>query len=85
MTPADEPILDLRKLSKTFGEVQALDGVDLTVQPGEFHATLFQGGPAQQHSKAHGVTVGQGQLNREAAVAQLQVSSNDIALLAMPA
>ncbi len=36
MTPAEEPILDLRKFSKTFGEVQALDGVELTVQPGEF-------------------------------------------------
>ncbi len=36
MTDTAEPILDLRTLSKTFGEVKALNGVDLKVQPGEF-------------------------------------------------
>lgn len=31
-----DPILELRNLSKTFGEVEALRGVELAVQPGEF-------------------------------------------------
>ncbi|WP_216002765.1 ABC transporter ATP-binding protein [Citreicella sp. C3M06] len=36
MSETTKPILDLRNLSKTFGEVQALSNVNLKVAPGEF-------------------------------------------------
>ncbi|RWR29888.1 ABC transporter ATP-binding protein [Sinirhodobacter populi] len=36
MTEPVPPLLDLRQLSKTYGSTQAVRGVDLAVQPGEF-------------------------------------------------
>ncbi len=40
MTPA----IEIRNLVKTFGHTRALDGVDLTVQPGEVHGFLGPNG-----------------------------------------
>src|SRR5260370_29215392 len=41
MTP---PTVELRGIRKRFGSVQALDGVDLRVEPGEFHALIGENG-----------------------------------------
>ena len=41
MTP---PAVEVRGLRKRFGAVQALDGVDLRVEPGEFHALIGENG-----------------------------------------
>lgn len=41
MTP---PTVELRGIRKRFGGVQALDGVDLLVEPGEFHALIGENG-----------------------------------------
>ena len=38
------PVLRLEALSKHFGGARALDGVDLTVLPGEVHGLLGQNG-----------------------------------------
>jgi ribose transport system ATP-binding protein len=38
------PVVEMRKLSKSFGGSQALDGVDLTVLPGEVHGLLGENG-----------------------------------------
>jgi simple sugar transport system ATP-binding protein len=38
------PLLEIRGLSKSFGVVRALDGVDLTVRAGEIHALLGENG-----------------------------------------
>jgi ribose transport system ATP-binding protein len=38
------PILEMRGISKTFGAVRALRGVDLTVWPGEIHALMGENG-----------------------------------------
>jgi ABC-2 type transport system ATP-binding protein len=38
------PAIEVRQAYKRYGEVQALDGVDLTVQPGEFFALLGPNG-----------------------------------------
>jgi ABC-type sugar transport system ATPase subunit len=40
-TPA---ALELRAVSKWFGQVHALDGIDLTVRPGEVHGLLGDNG-----------------------------------------
>ena len=42
--PADQPLLQMRGIVKTFPGVRALDGVDLTVRPGEVHCLLGQNG-----------------------------------------
>lgn len=34
-TPVVEPLVEMRNISKTFGEVKALEGLDLTIRPGE--------------------------------------------------
>jgi ribose transport system ATP-binding protein len=44
MTPDNVPLLKIEGLSKTFGELKALDGVDLEVLPGEVHGLLGENG-----------------------------------------
>src|SRR5690242_14871824 len=47
VTDADDasaPVLELRGVSKWFGQVRALRGVDLTVLPGEVHALVGDNG-----------------------------------------
>lgn len=39
-----EPVLSIRGLSKTFGDVRVLDDVSFDVGPGEVHALLGQNG-----------------------------------------
>lgn len=41
---SDSPILELRQITKSFPGVRALDGVDLSVRPGEVHALLGENG-----------------------------------------
>jgi len=41
---ATAPLLEMRGISKTFGAVRALRGVDLTVWPGEIHALMGENG-----------------------------------------
>src|SRR3954471_25008564 len=43
-TGADQALLQMRGLVKTFPGVRALDGVDLVVRPGEVHCLLGQNG-----------------------------------------
>jgi len=38
------PVIDVRSLSKSFGPVRALDGLDLVVEPGEVHGFLGPNG-----------------------------------------
>ena len=38
------PVIHIQELTKTFGEVRALDGLDLTVHPGEVHGFLGPNG-----------------------------------------
>ena len=38
------PVIHIRQLVKTFGKVRALDGLDLTVRPGEVHGFLGPNG-----------------------------------------
>ena len=40
----DTPLLELRGITKSFGSVQALDGVDFEVQPGEIMALVGDNG-----------------------------------------
>ena len=44
VAPADRPLLQMRGIVKTFPGVRALDGVDLTIRPGEVHCLLGQNG-----------------------------------------
>ncbi|MBA2528842.1 MAG: sugar ABC transporter ATP-binding protein [Euzebyales bacterium] len=44
MTTSVQPLLELRGLTKSFGGAVALDGVDLTVLPGEVHGLLGENG-----------------------------------------
>ncbi|MCU7730870.1 ABC transporter ATP-binding protein [Actinoplanes sp. KI2] len=39
-----QPVIQIRNLTKTFGRVRALDGLDLTVRPGEVHGFLGPNG-----------------------------------------
>jgi ABC-2 type transport system ATP-binding protein len=39
-----QPVIHIRELTKTFGRVRALDGLDLTVHPGEVHGFLGPNG-----------------------------------------
>src|SRR3546814_8258823 len=39
-----DPLLELQGLHKAFGALQATDGVDLTVRPGEIHALIGPNG-----------------------------------------
>ncbi len=38
------PVLEMRRIAKTFGNFHALKGVDLTVFPGEIHALMGENG-----------------------------------------
>ncbi len=38
------PVIRIQELTKTFGKVRALDGLDLTVHPGEVHGFLGPNG-----------------------------------------
>lgn len=40
----DRPLLDVRRLTKVFGQLRACDGVDLTIAEGEIHALLGENG-----------------------------------------
>jgi simple sugar transport system ATP-binding protein len=42
--PLVPPVVEMRGIRKRFGSVQALDGVDLRVPPGEFHALIGENG-----------------------------------------
>jgi rhamnose transport system ATP-binding protein len=44
MSPRDDPILEVRGVSKSFGVVQALRGVDLALYPGQVHALIGENG-----------------------------------------
>src|SRR5436190_14732366 len=39
-----EPLLKMRNIAKSFGGVKALDGVELTLRPGEVHALMGENG-----------------------------------------
>ncbi|MGD9017792.1 MAG: ATP-binding cassette domain-containing protein, partial [Desulfobacterales bacterium] len=38
------PVLEVRRLVKSFGAVAATDGVELSIQPGEIHALIGPNG-----------------------------------------
>ncbi|OXH81635.1 hypothetical protein CA830_40055, partial [Burkholderia multivorans] len=38
------PLLEMRRISKTFPAVRALDNVSLTVYPGEIHSLMGENG-----------------------------------------
>src|SRR4051812_22121892 len=44
MAPADQPILQVRRLTKRYGVVTALQGVDFTLRRGEVMALLGENG-----------------------------------------
>ncbi len=44
ITPSDHPRLQMSAVRKRFGATVALDGVDLTVRPGEVHALIGENG-----------------------------------------
>ncbi|WP_312720980.1 ABC transporter ATP-binding protein [Mobilicoccus sp.] len=44
MDATSSPVLDIRDLTKSYGPVRALDGVDLTLEPGRFVGLLGENG-----------------------------------------
>ena len=44
MSANGTPLLEIRGITKSFGSVQALDGVDFVVQPGEVMALVGDNG-----------------------------------------
>ena len=47
-----DPILEMRRVSKSFFSIKALRNVDLTVYPGEIHALMGENG-AGKIGRAH--------------------------------
>lgn len=41
---SDRPLLDVRRLTKVFGQLRACDAVDLVIAEGEIHALLGENG-----------------------------------------
>ncbi|WP_325347209.1 ATP-binding cassette domain-containing protein [Xylophilus sp.] len=41
---SDRPLLDVRRLTKVFGQLRACDAVDLVIEAGEIHALLGENG-----------------------------------------
>ena len=62
------PLLDVRGLSKSFGPLRALDGVDFTLQAGQIHALLGENG-AGKSTLIKGIT---GVLSRDSGVVRLR-------------
>jgi ABC-2 type transport system ATP-binding protein len=54
-TMNDVPV-EARGLVKRYGEIAAVDGVDLTVRPGEIYGFLGPNGPVPKDSLLRGVT-----------------------------
>ena len=44
LAPAAKPVMEMRGISKRYGEIQALDDVSLNLAPGEIHALLGENG-----------------------------------------
>jgi len=62
------PLLEVRGLSKSFGALRALDGVDFTLQAGQIHALLGENGAG----KSTLIKVITGVLSRDGGVVRLQ-------------
>jgi simple sugar transport system ATP-binding protein len=62
------PLLEVRGLSKSFGALRALDGVDFTLQAGQIHALLGENGAG----KSTLIKVITGVLARDGGVVRLQ-------------
>lgn len=48
-TPSTEPAIHIRGLTKNFGSVRALDGLDLDIKHGEVHGFLGPNGGGEVH------------------------------------
>ncbi|MFC4171451.1 ABC transporter ATP-binding protein [Microvirga sp. GCM10011540] len=44
VSPTEPPLVELRGISKRYGELLANDGIDLRIEPGEIHALLGENG-----------------------------------------
>ncbi|GAB1582125.1 ABC transporter ATP-binding protein [Phyllobacterium phragmitis] len=44
LTSTDQPLLDVRRITKTFGNLVACDAIDLVIRAGEIHALLGENG-----------------------------------------
>src|SRR3954468_10526593 len=64
----EPPLLEVRGLSKSFGALRALDGVDFTLQAGQIHALLGENGAG----KSTLIKVITGVLSRDGGVVRLQ-------------
>jgi simple sugar transport system ATP-binding protein len=48
LTVSNQPRLEIRNVSKSFGGIRALRDVSFVVKPGEVHALIGEKGPASQ-------------------------------------